>query len=145
MDVKALSKAADDKYGATETPADRNSVDITKTILDAGKYSNVVDAWQAMSEYALGIHSVGYDYELPDNIDNHDANSNATALSVLNKVGVDIRELKVKFDGVNLVLDNSGRPKSQRYVNMFYFIQFPGASRVFRADAAGTRDGSKRR
>jgi hypothetical protein len=105
----------DDRYNDA-TPQSRYSLDITNFIPGAGLSGGVAEAWQVMAAVARGINSSRYDYELPDGLINHTANSGAVILSVLNAVGVDIRELPT-HDG-----------QLGSYLESTFTNRFPGAS-----------------
>jgi hypothetical protein len=106
--------ATSDVYGPGETPDDRNSLDITSWVMAGANASTVADAWQPMTTYGAGINNSDYDYDIPYTGNNYIANSNSTALSILNHVNVDIRELPNP--------DNTGS-----YLDLF-LVDFPGAT-----------------
>jgi hypothetical protein len=110
--------ASPDRYVGNDTPASRFSLDITSFILAGGVSGTVDAAWTVMANYARGIGEVHYNYEFPDGIDNHLANSNATILSALNTVGVDVRALP----------RHDGNPGSYLDGGAYFANNFPGAS-----------------
>jgi hypothetical protein len=88
-----------DAYGPNDTPATRNSVDVTSLIMAGNDFSDVQNAWNTLTADVLGIDGA-YTYELPGGPP-HVANSNAVVFSALAAVGVDARD--IMFNGQRYV------------------------------------------
>ena len=98
-----------DAFESGETPADRGSQDITDLILTSGGFGqdgdSVIRAWEELSTFAAGpmigdTRTGGfnghYTYQTPSNSNDERqvvTNSGAVILSVLNYVGIDLRDL----------------------------------------------------
>jgi hypothetical protein len=97
-----------DAYGPSDTPATRNSVDITSLIMAGNDFSDVQNAWNTLTADVLGINGA-YNYELPGGPP-HIANSNVVVFSALAAVGVDARD--IMFNGQRYVdsVGSSGTP-----------------------------------
>jgi hypothetical protein len=116
-----LLNTTNDAYGLGESPETRGSFDIT------GLIPGGVAAWDDMAAFADGIENPAYsvyDYELPGDVNgrNHTANSNAVILTVLNSMGVDVREIEsvennpffLNFPGATGDVNNLGPRKARR-------------------------------